>query len=249
MFRRLRVVLFLVAILATGAVSASPAFALSRGATRNVQEKLILLGNDIGAIDGVFGKKTREAVRQFQEDAGLKVDGIVGKQTLSALDGFTLKDGGASRPTSTNIQLDIYEDTLTDRLMEGRAPLASRFAEVALERSGTGRYALSINGQTVATSPMGTRVPRISRTFVLPGEDVYLVATASGNRACPLEHVVFAVRANGSFMKPTPIGNCDDVLNARAQDDALVVSFPPKAVPSWRLEETWIYRYGEVTKK
>lgn len=36
-------------------------------------------------VDGIFGDKTLEAVRQFQIDKKLVVDGIVGKQTKSAL--------------------------------------------------------------------------------------------------------------------------------------------------------------------
>lgn len=45
-------------------------------------------------VDGIFGDKTDAAVRDFQKNSGLKVDGLVGKNTLAALD---LKiSGGAS---------------------------------------------------------------------------------------------------------------------------------------------------------
>ncbi|GAA2852166.1 hypothetical protein Acy02nite_36020 [Actinoplanes cyaneus] len=36
-------------------------------------------------VDGLFGPKTDERVRQFQDDAGLKADGIVGTNTWTAL--------------------------------------------------------------------------------------------------------------------------------------------------------------------
>ena len=54
---------------------------------RMVQQALINLGYDLGkwGADGIFGSKTRKAVRKFQKDHGLKVDGIVGKQTATAL--------------------------------------------------------------------------------------------------------------------------------------------------------------------
>lgn len=35
--------------------------------------------------DGIYGEKTKEAIRQFQAKNGLKVDGIPGKNTLEAL--------------------------------------------------------------------------------------------------------------------------------------------------------------------
>jgi hypothetical protein len=36
-------------------------------------------------VDGIFGAETEKAVRQFQADKGLTVDGVVGKKTWSAL--------------------------------------------------------------------------------------------------------------------------------------------------------------------
>ena len=41
--------------------------------------------------DGIFGILTEEAVREFQENNGLKADGIVGPATLAALIPFRLK--------------------------------------------------------------------------------------------------------------------------------------------------------------
>ena len=53
-----------------------------------LQTKLIMLGYDLGSYgaDGDFGSKTTEAVKAFQKDRGLEVDGIVGKKTWEALE-------------------------------------------------------------------------------------------------------------------------------------------------------------------
>lgn len=42
---------------------------------------------ECGAADGIFGKNTEKAVRNFQKDEYLYVDGIAGKNTISALGG------------------------------------------------------------------------------------------------------------------------------------------------------------------
>lgn len=52
---------------------------------KQVQQKLKEFGYYNGAIDGIFGAQTIQAVKNFQRDYGLTVDGIVGKNTLAKL--------------------------------------------------------------------------------------------------------------------------------------------------------------------
>ena len=49
-----------------------------------VQKALNDLGYDCGKADGIYGKKTKSALKKFQEDNDLKVDGVIGKQVLKA---------------------------------------------------------------------------------------------------------------------------------------------------------------------
>lgn len=53
-----------------------------------LQTRLNKLGYDSGTVDGIIGRKTAEAIRKFQEDKNLVVDGIPGPQTFGKL--FTL---------------------------------------------------------------------------------------------------------------------------------------------------------------
>jgi hypothetical protein len=48
---------------------------------KEMQQMLFDIGYDPGPIDGVPGPRTRAAVREFQDDSGLAVDGILGSAT------------------------------------------------------------------------------------------------------------------------------------------------------------------------
>jgi N-acetylmuramoyl-L-alanine amidase len=50
-----------------------------------LQRRLNELGFDSGPVDGIFGPPLEEAVTEFQRNAGLNVDGIVGETTLDRL--------------------------------------------------------------------------------------------------------------------------------------------------------------------
>jgi len=54
-------------------------------AVRGLQRMLLNRGFDVEEIDGRFGPKTERAVKAFQADRGLDVDGIVGPKTWDSL--------------------------------------------------------------------------------------------------------------------------------------------------------------------
>ncbi|WP_156291930.1 N-acetylmuramoyl-L-alanine amidase [Oceanobacillus salinisoli] len=62
---------------------------VSRGSRGNItwiiQATLTCKGYNTNGVDGIFGSGTENAVRQFQRDSGLSVDGIFGKNTAEAL--------------------------------------------------------------------------------------------------------------------------------------------------------------------
>lgn len=84
--------------------------ALSKyGSTGNevtqIQKKLKNWGYYNGNIDGIFGSKTLSAVKSFQSKNGLKVDGIVGTETLKALGINSSSNSNNSSSNSTNLNL------------------------------------------------------------------------------------------------------------------------------------------------
>lgn len=65
-----------------------------------LQQRLTSKGYGVGAIDGKFGNKTLEAVKAFQAENNLTVDGIVGINTWNALEnkeGVMVKEYSLSR--------------------------------------------------------------------------------------------------------------------------------------------------------
>lgn len=69
-----------------GEVSRKPLTRGSRGgAVKTSQSRLGALGFECGIADGIFGRKTAWAVKQFQKKRGLKVSGIVRVDTFDAL--------------------------------------------------------------------------------------------------------------------------------------------------------------------
>ena len=58
---------------------------LSRAERREVQQRLIARGYDIGQADGMIGARTRAAIESFQKSEGLNVDGRAGARVLRAL--------------------------------------------------------------------------------------------------------------------------------------------------------------------
>ena len=76
----------------------------SRGEeTKKIQQKLKNLGYYTYTVDGIFGSRTQTAVKAFQKDYGLAVDGIAGPKTLKAL-GIS---SGSSSVSATNNNINL----------------------------------------------------------------------------------------------------------------------------------------------
>ena len=53
----------------------------------DLQRRLKLLGYDLGStgVDGIFGPRTADAVKEFQQDRGLRASGVVDQETWQEL--------------------------------------------------------------------------------------------------------------------------------------------------------------------
>lgn len=117
------------------------------GSTGSAVSKLQTILNQHGyglAVDGIFGEKTRAAVRDYQKRYNLKLDGIAGPETWGSLLGQngsssngSYTGGGSSgkTSTSTNLPLGKVSDgtaAALDRLEKGYTPSSDVEAEQAL---------------------------------------------------------------------------------------------------------------------
>ncbi len=73
---------------------------------RIVQQKLSDLGYYTYKVDGIWGSRTKNAVKNFQRAKGLTVDGIVGSKTEKAL-GITLGGGNVNASNISSANLDL----------------------------------------------------------------------------------------------------------------------------------------------
>lgn len=82
-------VVFTVNILIILLVQNADAVTYKRGSSgsvvRQIQTNLKNWGYYSGEIDGIYGSRTEEAVKSFQQSNGLTVDGMAGPRTLSAM--------------------------------------------------------------------------------------------------------------------------------------------------------------------
>ena len=92
----------------------------SRGQqVRQVQQKLKQWGYFDGAVDGVFGQETYDAVVRFQKKNGLTADGVAGTRTLEAMG---ISDGQTAAAASASVGVSYQNEVeLLARLIHGEA--------------------------------------------------------------------------------------------------------------------------------
>ena len=119
--RRLCALLLCAAVLALTGVQDAQAVVYwgSRGETvRRVQQKLRQWGYYDGAVDGVFGQGTYDAVVRFQKKNGLAADGVAGDRTLAAMGISTGKTAAVAASAASSHAGDVE---LLARLIHGEA--------------------------------------------------------------------------------------------------------------------------------
>lgn len=123
----------------------------SRGEqVKKIQTKLKQWGYYKDGIDGIYGYVTYTSVKSFQRSNGLKVDGMAGSQTLSAMGIPSSKSNSSASASSKNVTNNKDVD-LVARLINGEArgePYEGQVAvgAVILNRTNDARFPSTIAG-------------------------------------------------------------------------------------------------------
>lgn len=98
---------------------------------KQLQTMLKAAGYDLGKhdIDGRFGPDTLAAVRKYQQDKGLKVDGLVGPETMKALTG-----GGSETKTETTSSNNSTESKTTEKATKSTSKKSTKDKKETTEK-------------------------------------------------------------------------------------------------------------------
>ena len=83
-----------------------------------LQRRLTSLGFNVGRVDGIFGKQTDNALREFQRGVAVSVDGTAGVETFKALDRLGRSVvGGQPERLRQHVLLDALRTGISDKVI------------------------------------------------------------------------------------------------------------------------------------
>lgn len=127
---------------------------------RVIQQALANQGYAID-VDGVFGVGTEQAVRKFQKQHGLEVDGVVGKATFMELTGQVLPTGPVRR--FGNGGYGSHQGTATSGVAQQLLGIANQYRGVPYVFGGTTPSGFDCSGFTrYVYSAVGIDLPRMA---------------------------------------------------------------------------------------
>ncbi len=144
---------------------------------KTLQWRLNQWGYYQGAIDGVFGAQTHQAVRWFQSRNGLRVDGVVGRQTWQALGLWTtatapaVPSSNVSRSTDVDLLARVVSGEARAEPFEGQVAVAA----VVLNRIKSPEFPNSLSG--VVYQPHAFESVTNGQIWAVPPSDSVVRAT------------------------------------------------------------------------
>ncbi len=154
MKRQMAALLALVFLIALVPQTAQAATVLQVGSTgtnvTKVQQKLIAWGYMKGSATGYYGTVTRDAVKWFQKNNGLTIDGKVGPSTAAKM-GITLSSSSSTTTSSSSATIISADHRLLSKLVYAEARGETYKGQVAvaavvLNRVSSSKFPSTISG-------------------------------------------------------------------------------------------------------
>lgn len=168
----------------------------SRGSdVLQLQNSLQYLGYQVGAIDGIFGPQTLKAVKSFQSNHGLNIDGIVGAKTVEAiLKQTNTQPSRSAQPSRGYISSSSQDVKCLAQLIYGEARGECfegqvAVAAVVLNRLHSGKFGNSI--RSVIFEPGAFTAISDGQFYLQPNETAYRAAQAALNGWDPTGNALY----------------------------------------------------------
>ncbi|WP_026691557.1 peptidoglycan-binding protein [Alteribacter aurantiacus] len=156
----------------------------SRGASVSaLQDALNSLGYSAGN-QGIFGPATESAVRSFQRDSGIGVDGIAGPQTYSALNNETVvksgSTGNSSSGSATTGSSTVENIISTAKSLEGTPYVWGGTSPSGFDCSGFLQYSFAQHGKSIPRTVASIHDAATSVSNPQRGDIVFFETYTSG---------------------------------------------------------------------
>jgi hypothetical protein len=197
-----------------------------RDLIRDIQRLLGELGFDPGAADGIAGRKTRHAIRAFQEQQGLSVDGEVTAALLRDLQAVAAGGQPAGRPEAVELPkialnrfalVDGATVRFVDDVTEPQVNIATVFEKVDIRNVDTTDPSKRTEVQVAASVNEFSRVEVNGWASNLGLEPDFDVRAKVTDLQLP-SFSPYAVKLAGMYLQS---GQLSTTTNAQAQDGAL----------------------------
>lgn len=212
-----------------------------------IQKALKAAGFDPGAADGIWGRKTISALRDFQAKKGLEVDGVAGPKTLAAL--FPAAGGAAAPAASAGDGTPIVWFEEARRLLGTRekpGPASNHVIKQWASARGIpysgddvpwcGLFVAHCIGSTLPSEPL-PNIPLLARAWLKcgvksqPGEGAILVFWR-GSKTAATGHVGFYKGEDATAYHVLGGNQSDSVSVARIAKDRLLEARWPRTAGS-----------------
>lgn len=176
------------------------ALSLDRDGRREVQERLLVLGFEVGRPDGGFGSRTRNAISAWQDESGLTATGFLTRKQLVRLklESETLHQAYREQ------QREAEKQAAEERDAADKQRAASRQAErekAAARQQEKQKAAKTQREQTKTAAKQKDRKSADKQAAVAPAQK-----SVSRMKACLSPSVIMVVKTYVPRDRPCPIG-------------------------------------------